>query len=202
MKKLVLTAVILMSFSSAALADIPRPSTPKPTETPKQKKSIDTMLLITLTKTKTAKLKIPKGQIAQLRAQLDELDGGGNNTAAVSGSPGFTRLQTIVSGAFLSLALVFGGLWFARSKKIDTKGARGLAIGAFLFLSGAVATVVLANAGPPDEARSITGKMFTEAVHSYKSGSGEIKLMVNEEGGDRVELVVPDPNGFPDRDEE
>ena len=202
MKKSIFALFLLVSFSIVAAADIPRPKTPQPTATPKQKKSIDTTLLITLTKTKTAKLKIPRSQIAQLRAQLDEMDGGGNNTAAVSGSAGFTRLQTIVSGAFLSLALVFGGLWFARSKKIDTKGARGLAIGAFLFLSGAVATVVLANAGPPDEARSITGKMFTEAVHSYKSGSGEIKLMVSDEGGDRVELVVPDPNGFPDSDEE
>jgi len=189
MKKLVLTAVILMSFSTAALADIARPSTPKPTETPKQRKSIDTTLSIMLTKTKTAKLKIPRSQIAQLRAQMDELDGGGNNTAAVSRSGGFTRLQTIVSGAFLSLALVFGGLWFARTRKIDTKGARGLAI-------------VLANAGPPDEARSITGKIFTEAVHSYKQASGEIKLMVSDEEGDRIVLVVPDPTGFADRDEE
>ena len=202
MKKLVLTAVILMSFSTAALADIARPSTPKPTETPKQRKSIDTTLSIMLTKTKTAKLKIPRSQIAQLRAQMDELDGGGNNTAAVSRSGGFTRLQTIVSGAFLSLALVFGGLWFARTRKIDTKGARGLAIGAFIFLSGAAATVVLANAGPPDEARSITGKIFTEAVHSYKQASGEIKLMVSDEEGDRIVLVVPDPTGFADRDEE
>jgi hypothetical protein len=132
---------------------------------------------------------------------LDELDGGANNTAAVSSSGGFTRLQTIVSGAFLSLALVFGGLWLARSKKIDTKGARGLAIGAFIFLSGAVATVVLANAGPPDEARSITGKIFSEPVHSYKQASGEIKLMINDVDED-IELVVPDPSGFPDNDEE
>jgi len=202
MKKLVLTAVILMSFSSAALADIPRPSTPKPTDTPRQRKSIDTTLSILLTKTRTAKLKIPRSRIAQLRAQLDELDGGQNNTAPVSGPEGFTRLQTIVSGAFLSFALVFGGLWFARSKNIDTKGVRGSAIAAFIFLSGAAATAVLANAGPPDEARSITGKIFTEAVHSYKQASGEIKLMVSDEEGDRVVLVVPDPNGLPDRDEE
>jgi hypothetical protein len=202
MKKSIFALFLLVLFSIGAAADISRPKTPQPTATPKQKKSIDTTLSIVLTKTKTAKLKIPRSQIAQLRAQLDELDGGGNNTAAVSSSGGFTRLQTIVSGAFLSLALVFGGLWFARSKKIDTKGARGLAIGAFLFLSGAVATVVMANAGPPDEARSITGKIFSEPVHSYKQASGEIKLMVSDEEGDRVVLVVPDPTGFPDRDEE
>jgi len=206
MKKLVLTAVILMSFSSAALADVPRPSTPRPTETPKQRNGIDTRLSITLTKTKTAKLKIPKSQIKQLRAQLDELDGGGESNTASNTTPRFSfgRLQTIVSGAFLSLAIAFGGIWFARSKKAETKAGRTLAIGAFLFLSGAVATVVLANAGPPPEARSITGKIFSDHVHQYKQASGDIKLMTYDADDeyDGIELEVPDPNGLPDRDEE
>jgi hypothetical protein len=195
-----------MSFSFAALADIPRPSTPKPTETPKQRKAIDTTLSITLTKTKTAKLKIPKSQIKQLRAQLDELDGGGESNTASAQAPRFSfgRLQTIVSGAFLSLAIAFGGIWFARSKKAETKTGRSLAIGAFLFLSGAVATAVLANAGPPPEARSITGKIFSDHVHQYKQASGEIKLMVSDDpnGRDVIELEVPDPNGFPEREGE
>ena len=205
MKKLVLTAVILMSFSSAALADIPRPSTPKPTATPKPKKSIDTRLSITLTKTDTAKLKIPKNQLAKLRAQLDELDGGGSdNAAAAAPAVSMGRLQTILSGAFLSLAIAFGGIWFARSKKAETKTGRTLAIGAFLFLSGAVATVAVANMGPPSEARSITGKIFSQHVHSYKQASGEIKLMIVDGRGesDSIELEVPDPNGFPAEDEE
>lgn len=205
MKKLVLTAVILMSFSSAALADIARPSTPRPTETPKQRKAIDTRLSITLTKTKTARLKIPRSHIQQLRAQLDELDGGDSNTAGTQ-APRFSfgRLQTIVSGAFLSLAIAFGGIWFARSKKAETKTGRTLAAGAFLFLSGAVATVVLANAGPPSEARSITGKIFSDYVHQYKQASGEIKLMTYDADDeyDGVELEVPDPNGLPHREEE
>jgi hypothetical protein len=194
-----------MSFSTAALADIARPATPKPTETPKQRKSIDTTLSITLTKTKTAKLKIPKSQIAQLRAQLDELDGGESNTASTRAPRFFFgRMQTIVSGAFLSLAIVFGGIWFARSKKAETRAGRTLAIGAFLFLSGAAATAVIANAGPPPEARSITGKIFSEHVHSYKQASGEVKLMILDidDGYERIELEVPDPNGFPERDEE
>lgn len=204
MKKLVLTAVILMLFSSAALADIARPSTPKPTETPKQQKSIETTLSITLTKTKTAKLKIPKSQIAKLRAQLDELDGGGNNVASASTRTSFGAIQTIVSGAFLSLAIAFGGIWFVRSKKVETKGGRTLAIGALLFLTGAAASVAVANIGPPSEARSITGKLFSQSVHSYKQASGGIKLMTYDDKNDfdGIELEVPDPNGFPDKDEE
>jgi hypothetical protein len=202
MKKMLFTLALLASFSIVALGDIPRPPTPKPTPGLKQKKSIDAQLSITLRKTETAKLKIPRSQINQLRAQLDAIDGRAENTAAAGKTGGFTGAQTIVSGAFLSLALVFGGLWFVRSKSSESKAARGTAIAAFLFLSGSVAAVVWANAGPPPEARSITGKMFTEAVHMYKQGSGEIKLMVNDEDDDRIELVVPDPNGFPDNDEE
>lgn len=202
MKKSIFTLAIVALFAISALGDIARPSTPKPTPAPKQKKAIDAHLSITLRKTDTAKLMIPRSQISRLRAQLDEIDEGADNTAATSRTRGFTGTQTIVSGAFLSMALVFGGLWLVRSKKVENKAAKGLAITAFLFLSGSVATVVWANAGPPPEARTISGKMFTEAVHMYKQGSGEIKLMVNDEDRETIELIVPDPNGFPDKDEE
>jgi hypothetical protein len=194
MKRLLFATVFVTLFSLAALADIPRPSTPKPVKTPKQAKSIDTNLMIQLDRNaKEAKLIIPKSQIQRLRAELDELDGGANNTAAVSRSS-FTGTQTIVSGMFLTLAFVFGGVWLARSGKTVSKNGRALGIGAFLFLGGAFATFVFANAGPPPEARSITGKMFTQAVHTYKFGSGAIKLeMSTDPDEDDVELIVPDP---------
>jgi len=191
MKKLLFAAVFVTLFSLAALADIPRPSTPKPAKTPKQAKSIDTSLIIRLDRdAKEARLIIPKSQIQQLRAELDELDGGADNTAAVTKS--FTGTQTIVSGMFLTLAFVFGGVWLARSGKTVSKNSRALGIGAFLFLGGAFATFVFANAGPPPEARSINGKMFTPAVHMYKQGSGVIKLETKDTS-DYIELVVPDP---------
>jgi hypothetical protein len=55
-----------------------------------------------------------------------------------------------------------------------------------------VATLVYANAGPPPEARSITSRMFSDAVHMYKSGSGRIKLEVSD-NVNNPELIVPDP---------
>jgi hypothetical protein len=183
-----------MLSSLVAMADIPRPATPKPTPSPKQKKAIDTWLSIRLDRdAREARLVIPKSQVKQLRAELDELDGGADNTAAVRG---FTGTQTIVSGMLLTLAFVFGGVWLTRSGKMATKNGRAFGIGAFLFLGGAFATVVFANIGPPLEARSITGKIFAPGVHTYKQASGDIKLETSAEG-DHIQLIVPDPKDTP-----
>ena len=103
------------------------------------------------------------------------------------------RTQTIVSGLFLSLAFVFGGVWLARSRGggSGTKANKTLVVGAGLFLTGALATIAIANVGPPPEARSITGKIFSNAVHTYKQASGRIKLETSD--ADRgIELIVPD----------
>lgn len=208
MRKLILALAVAMLASLAVFADIPRPTnspTPKPTATPKHKKSIETDLHISLVKTETARLKISKSEFSKLRAQLDELEDGSDNTAAVTGSgaptPGsFANIQTVVAGGFLSLALVFGGLWFARGRM--PKAVKTTAAGALLFLGGAAATAVIANVGPPLEARSITGKIFSEHVHMYKQASGPIKLIITDDQNVRgVELEVPDPKGFPDRGE-
>ena len=174
-------------FSASALADIARP------EKPKVKKSIDTTLSIKLDRDATeARLIIPASQIKQLRAELELLDNGSDTTAAAITGGGFTRMQTIVSGVFLSLAFVFGGIWFTRSGWLSTKGGKAAAAGMFLCATGAFATIAFANAGPPPEARSITGKMFTQAVHMYGFGSGKIKLETSNDAN-LVTLVVPNP---------
>lgn len=198
--------MILLSLAFTAFADVPEyKPTPKPTPSPKQKKSIDARLAITLVKSDTPKLKIPKSHLKLLRAELDQIDGGGVDNRAENKGSGITlnRIQTIVSGGLLSLAIVFGGIWFVRSKKGDTKAGRTVAVAAFLLLSGAVATVVVANIGPPEEARSINSKLFSEHVHSYKQASGNIKLETyDDNGGGTIELEVPDPKGLPAHDEE
>jgi hypothetical protein len=93
---------------------------------------------------------------------------------------------------FLSLAVVFGGVWFARSGKTATKTGKTLIAITVVALAASAGTYIYANAGPPQEARSITGKMFSQAVHIYKFGSGAIKLeTTNDNNG--VTLIVPDP---------
>jgi len=124
-----------------------------------------------------------------LRAAVDEADDAAPQTASIGG---VSRVQTIAGGFFLSMAMIFGGVWLIRSKKAGNESGKviiGLAVTA-AFCSGSM--LVWANAGPPAEARSITGKMFSQAVHIYKFGYGKIKLETTDDDGD-VQLIVPDP---------
>ena len=187
MKKILVLLAVFALFSTTAWADIARPEPVKP----KPSKTIDTSMLIRIDRNaKEARLIIPQNQVKALRAQLDEMEGGDSDTNA-SLNLNFTRMQTIASGLFLSLVFVFGGVWFARSRKTENKTNKTLAVGAILFLSGTFATIAFANAGPPSDARAITGKMFSQSVHLYKFGSGKIKLEVSKEASG-VELIVPD----------
>ena len=53
------------------------------------------------------------------------------------------------------------------------------------------AVVVYANVGPPLDTREITGKMFSPAMHVSGSGYGKVKMETGD--GDRIQLIVPDP---------
>lgn len=197
MKRILCLTTLILLVSAAAFADIARPEkTPKP----KTSKSIETAMNIKLdSDAKVARLIIPKSQIKQLRAELEKLDDDSDNTAAVTTPGSFTRTQTIVSGSFLSLALVFGGVWFVRSGKSSTKTGKGLVILAVVTGIVSAATMVYANAGPPPEARSITGKMFTQAVHMYNGGWGTVRLETGDQT--QIQLIVPNPPDKPKTDE-
>lgn len=187
MRRTLMLAAAMLSLGSFAFADIARPDR-TPQRTPKPK-GVMTQMDIKLDSDATeARLIIPKSQISQLRAQLEQMDDDGN-TAAVSG---FSRTQTIVSGAFLSLALVFGGMWFVRSGKASSPLAKAAVIAAVVGAISFTATLVYANVGPPAEARQITGKMFSQGVHMYGFGWGEVRLEASSTEK-RIQLIVPDP---------
>jgi hypothetical protein len=180
-----LAAAMLMA-STAALANIANP------DLPNSKKAIDTTLVIQLDRNaKDARLIIPRSQIKQLRAELESLDAGSENTAAaISAESGFSGTQTIMSGLFISLATVFGGIWFVRSKRVSNIRGQATAAVAAVFAIGGFVMMAYGNAGPPAEARTITGKMFSPAVHMYGFGSGKIKLEVSDKERTPV-LIVP-----------
>lgn len=192
MKRITLMLAVLFIASLAAYADI---APPKPAKTPKPKPGVSSTLFIKLDRNATeAVLRIPKSQVKQLRAELEQIDDGEDNTAAVAApdDSSFSRTQTIVSGMFLSLALVFGGMWFVRSGK-GTAGSKSKALIA-LTVVAAAASFVYANIGPPPEARSITSSLFTRSVHLYKQASGKIKVETTTDPNRSViELIVPDP---------
>jgi hypothetical protein len=183
---------LLLSATTCAFADVARPD-----KSPKQAKSLVTYLNIRLDRdAKEAKLIIPKSQIQQLRAALNDADNETDSTAAVTGSS-YSRTQTIMSGVFLSLAIVFGGMWFVRSGKASTMPGKTLIILAVITGIGSVATFVYANAGPPPEARSITSKLFDQRIMSpYRFASGQIRVETTTEG-EGIILIVPDSTPKP-----
>lgn len=196
MKRQIAIFVFVLLAATSAFADIARPDK-NPSRVPKPKGYETTMMIKLVRDATEAKLIIPKSQIKQLRAELERIDDDTDNTAAVTDS-GFSRAQTIMSGVFLCLAFVFGGIWFARSGKASSKTAKTLAVLTCLAAVGSAATFVFANAGPPAEARSITGKMFSQAVHIYKFGSGKIRVETsNDADAQNIELIVPDPQPSP-----
>ena len=194
LKRTILMASILL-LAASAYADIPRPD-----QTPNKAKktaAVDTYLAIQLDRdAKEARLIIPRSQLKELRAELDALDGGSDGTAALVSGGSNSRLQMIVSGVLLSLAIAFGGIWFTRQGRASARVSRSAAVAMVAFAGGALATVVYGNAGPPPAAREITGKMFTPAVHAYKSGGGKIKLEISDTET-RPMLIVPDPETKP-----
>lgn len=190
MNKIACLAVMITFGSLAAFGDIPDPSKyPKSTPKPKPAPAVMTSMTIRLDREATeAKLIIPRSQIKELRAELEGIDGEGEGEDAATWA-GASRVSTIVSGTFLSLAFIFGGIWFARSRQAPGKS---FVILAALAGIASVASIVYANVGPPPEARSITGRMFSESMHRYKFGSGQVKVEASSTANEIV-FVVPDP---------
>ena len=194
LKRSILTLSILV-LAATAFADVPRPDTTA--NRGKKPLEIDTHLSIVLDRdAREARLIIPRSQIKALRAELDGLDADSDETTAALLANGISRLQVIVSGVFLSLAVAFAGIWFARNRKMSATAGRSAAAGAIVFAMGSLATLVYGNAGPPPAAREITGKMFSPALHVYKFGGGKIKLEVSETES-QPRLIVPDPASTP-----
>src|SRR3954451_22036902 len=145
MKLIAAVLMLLGIFSALAFANIAKPDNPSKGD---PRKAIDTNLSIQLkSDAKEARLIIPRSQVKQLRAALEEADTGVDiaSTTAPGSSLGF---QTIAGGTFLSLGMIFGGLWFARSRKSDAEQGNVVValVIAIAFAFGSA--MVWANAGP------------------------------------------------------
>src|SRR5690349_21298430 len=100
MKRSMFAVVAMLGFAVVSYGDIRVPD-PKPTPQPRAEKLVDAEMDIKLDRdAKEARLLIPKSEIKNLRAALEELDNGGDNTAAVT-TAGFSRTQTIMTGLFM-----------------------------------------------------------------------------------------------------
>lgn len=172
-------AVVLFGlFAVSAFADIPR----MPEPTPKKGKEISSFLRIQVRSDITeARLVIPKNMSKQLRAELE----GDDNPALASTQ---TSTQTIVGGLLLSVAFVFGGVWFVRSAKESNKSARAAGIFVILAASGVAATIAFANAAPPP-LRSLNSDMLSDYA-KRRGVEGEIKIEISNTENEII-LQIP-----------
>lgn len=188
MKKLFSLFALTAILSCVALADIAPPSTPKPAPKGKQ---VQLMVNVTNEVTEPT-LVIKKSSTKLLRAALDEAEGIENNSAQIeTAKPNSSAaIQTVIGGMFLTLALVFGGVWFARGKKPSKT-----AIGLFLIGIFTTATVlVVANVAPP-KSFGINKYMLSPDFHSFRSatarGNVRVKIIDDKESTDDVKLLIP-----------
>lgn len=195
MKKILLI-LSLMIFASIVRADIPRP---EPSKMPKAEKEATVNLVIdTRSEMKEPTLIINRKTLKQLRAALDEAETNAGFAENVDETPvsenRFSRSQTLVAGAFFSLAFIVGGVWMFRTKNKPSKIVLGLIIFAVF---GAGTTVVFANA-PPPEAYRLTSRIFSKLTKTYGFATGNVKVKIVEGDNDRLYLHIPRDARDPD----
>ena len=200
MKKILCLVILLLVGTVAMFADIARPGKQtNPVKKPALKVYSNTSTSLTVrldSNIETPTLRIPRTQLNYLRAQNETGDGDENNTAAVTAPGGFSRTQTFVSGVFLSLAIVFGGMWFVRSGKAASKEGKSLVILAVLAGLGSAATFVYADIAPPQFQNDITSKIFNQNA-MWRGEATSWNVRVESTNGDKMELYVPDPATAP-----
>ena len=182
-KSAALAAMMLVAAANLAFADIANPN-----KTSSNSKLTTQMKLEPDEKATEAKLIIPREIWQQMKTELD--GNGSQNAGTMSRFFKMSGTQTVVSGLFLSLAFVFGGVWLVRSRKGASKLSQATAIGAVvLLLCGLTAGIAYANAGPPPVARSLTSNILIQELQWW-GAYGQIKVEIAEEGRE-ITLVLP-----------
>jgi len=174
-------AALLLATTVNALADVAMRDKDRP-----KRSSFTTQMKVTPDdKATEAKLLIPRAVWQQMRAGLD----GDDTQAAGLTSFNLGGAQTMLAGVFLSLAFVFGGLGFVRSRgRAQRFGPAALCVAA-LALCGASVGVAFANAGPPPVARSLTSKILTQDLQWW-GAYGQVKVEVSDDAGE-ITRVLP-----------
>lgn len=188
-------------FSVIAFADVPQPKpTPKPRQTPLPLTIISQMDIRIDSEASEPTLIITRGALSQFRAELENLDENSIDALALTSNVEqkpltASKIPTIMSGIFLSLALIFGGVWFARKRNLQATKTGKVALGITLCaLFGASATVIFANMAPPG-VRGFSGNIFTKDVKKINRVTDIVKIQVVAGDNPLVTLVVPEVKG-------
>lgn len=196
MKKTALLFALIIVSAGFAAADIRLPDTPQPTATPTatpMPNDLSAPLNIYVGRNyKEPTLIIPRSVAKEIRAQLNAAESGNPTAATTGGISNISSMQTMVSGFFMSLALIFGGVWFWRGKSFgkNQKIVAGAIVCAF---AGVSAITIFANIAPPPLI-GIDEKILSDKTRSnYRgvSGTVNIKISVNDYADERMQLIIP-----------
>ena len=111
-----------------------------------------------------------------------------NPESKTSHHASLTPVQTTVSGVALSLAVVAGGLWLARSRRALGARATVAAVAVAAAISGA-AGYALGNATPYPEGDADPGQL-RGLYPGGKTIKGQVRVLYTSEDG-AVHLIVP-----------
>lgn len=177
--KFLLTLLLIFSAATVILADIRVPNkqkpTPSPTATPAN--SSKNELQIMTANVDEATLVIPQSFINNLQKSAADSSASPNSFAVTS---------TVVSGIFLSLAFVFGGVFLFKNN--SAKAAVSLIL---LGIISTSATIIYANTPPPPRnVKIIDESFFTDKIKiTYYGVIGPVKIVVSE--SEHFRLLVP-----------
>jgi hypothetical protein len=181
---------MVLCLTATALADVRLPDNLRPKANTNSSRTnngnVSRMTIEARDGAEASRLQIPRTVLRQLRAELEGED------AMVAGSfgSGASPLQTIVAGVFLSLTVIFGGVWLLRMKRGATV-RRVATLGVFVcaLCASAATAVVLANIAPPR--RTVYWPdTLSRAVQDGARLEGPVRVEIVD-GGTDIKLIVP-----------
>ncbi|MGH9900558.1 MAG: hypothetical protein ACRD68_01825 [Pyrinomonadaceae bacterium] len=180
-------ALAVLALATVALADIAAPNNNNRGRRNDGARNANTsrMVIEAGEGAREARLQIPRGMLKQLRAEIDQENP--SNAASLGGGE-VPPAHTIIAGVFLSLSIVFGGLWVVCSKR-RSPAQRVAAAFAVCALCGCAATAVaFANALPPSLPRD--PGTLPQAITNGAALTGTVRVEIVE-GGNEIKLIVP-----------
>lgn len=160
------------ALPTATSADIPRPDNRASTDPPRRRSDQLVTFVIESSDDFQARLYVPSNLLA----------------ADTNATPsGMSAVGTTVSGVALSLSVVFGGLWLARSRRrLGTQST--VTAGVILVVLAGTASYAWANASPYPIANPGT---LVKATPTGEALSGKVRVMRVSDDDNTIRLLLP-----------
>lgn len=179
---LIAVAAVVLMFATAAFADIRPMPMPTPQPAPAPMGANEAQMAIAVSRGGD-----PEATLMISRALLDRINAAEQASKPATAATAFTS-QTIVGGIFISLALVFGGVWLARSNGNGSKPAVGIVV---LAVIGMGTTLAIGNIAPPRRVGLDADILDKKMVGRIEAG-GKVKIEITGNNSrNEVTLLLP-----------